>query len=83
MCEGCSRAEGCFHEEGGLDTDTDDGELFMEDPEFDNRMVQAWAAAKTNPAFFNEVAGELASVYILGRSRWRKFTGRLPRQKEG
>ena len=53
----------------------------MEDPEFDNKMVQTWAAAKTNPALFNEVAGELASVYILGRSRWRKFSGRLPRRR--
>ena len=66
--------------EGGFDTDTDDEELFMEDPEFDNQMVQAWAAIKTDPSIYNHVAGELCSAYMLSRARWRKFVGRLPRR---
>ena len=67
--------------EGGFDSDTDDDELFIPDPDFDNRMVQAWNAAESNPKAFNELAGDLFSVYVLARSRWRKFTGRLPRRK--
>ena len=67
--------------EGGFDTDTDDEELFMEDPEFDNQMVQAWAAVKTDPQVFNQIAGDLCGSYVLSRSRWRKFMGRLPRRR--
>ena len=81
MCEACSRCPGCYHEEGGFDTDTDDDEIFAEDPEFDNQMTQVWAAIKKEPHVYNQVAGDLLSSYQLQRSRWRKFTGRLSRRK--
>ena len=81
LCEGCGRSAGCWHVEGGFDTDTDDEELFMEDPEFDNQMVQAWAAVKTGPQVFNQIAGDLCGSYVLSRSRWMTFMGRLPRRR--
>ena len=59
LCDGCHRSPGCWHVEGGFDTDTDDEELFMDDPEFDNQMVQAWATVKTDPDVFNQIAGDL------------------------
>ena len=56
MCEACMRCPGCYHEEGGFDTDTDDDEIFAEDPEFDNQMTSVWAAIKKEPHVFNQVA---------------------------
>ena len=68
--------------EGGFDTDTDDEELFMEDSEFGNQMVQAWAAVKTDPQVFNQIAGDLCGSYVLPRSQWRKIHGKAATQKE-
>ena len=79
ICEHCKRAEGCWHLEGGFDTDTDDEEILFADKEFDDTAVQAWNSVKTNPQLYNKFAEELCSAYLLARARWRKFTGRLPR----
>ena len=68
--------------EGGFDTDTDDEELFMEDPEFDNQMVQAWAAVKNRSAGVQSDCWRLVRLLRAVAITMEEIHGKTATQKE-
>ena len=55
--------------------------MFDPDPEFDEYMVQAWNTYTDDPQLFNNVSQYILTSYLVARSIWRKFTGRIPRRR--